>query len=182
MKKGILFLVLLAMLVVPLLAFAADDYLSHGMGTETAEGKSFYCLILERPRPSAGDVRYFITKCGDYTNWKLWPGKEKLYEGKEPHGALLTTYVNKITLDSLNGKKGMQDGSMIVNEDYSSDKKLMAVTVMYKTSNYNPEAGDWLWIKYDSALEILAEGKVQECIGCHSKAKDNDYIFTYKIK
>ncbi|MGH7901968.1 MAG: hypothetical protein ACRENZ_09545, partial [Thermodesulfobacteriota bacterium] len=27
-------------------------------------------------------------------NWKMWPGKEAFYKGTEPHGPLLTTYVN----------------------------------------------------------------------------------------
>ncbi|MDD5772957.1 MAG: cytochrome P460 family protein [bacterium] len=182
MKKYMLGLLLILVLGVQLAVFSADIGLSHGMDAKTKEGKSYYCLIMDRPRPSAGDVRYFITKCGTYTNWEMWPGKEKLYAGKEPHGSFLTLYVNKIALDSLTEKKDMQDGAMIVKENYSADKKLMAITVMYKVKGFDPAAGDWLWIKYDPAFEILAEGKVKECIDCHSKAKNADYIMTEKIK
>jgi hypothetical protein len=181
MKKYMMVL-LFVILAVPLVVFSEEAGLSHGMGTETPDGKSYYCLILERPRPSGGDVRYFITKCGAYTGWKLWPGKEKLFEGKAPHGALSTIYINKIALDSISEKKDMQDGAMIVKENYSSDKKLTAITVMYKVKDYNPAAGDWVWIKYDPDFEILSEGKVKECIDCHAEAKDKDYILTEKTK
>lgn len=182
MKKKMLCFLSFLILGISLAVFSEETGLSHGMDAQTKGGKSYYCLIMDRPRPSAGDVRYFITKCGSYTGWELWPGKEMLYAGKEPHGSFLTSYVNKIALDSLTEKKDMQDGAMIVKENYSSDKKLTAITVMYKVIGYNPAAGDWLWIKYDTAFEILAEGKVKECIDCHSKAKNTDYIFTERVK
>jgi len=43
-------------------------------------------------------------------NWKMWPGKKALYPGKEPHGALLTTYVNKTAYAAIKAKKGMLTG------------------------------------------------------------------------
>ncbi len=44
-------------------------------------------------------------------NWKMWPGKEAFYPGQEPHGALLTTYVNKTAYMAIEGKKGqLPDG------------------------------------------------------------------------
>jgi len=36
----------------------------------------------------------------------------------------------------------MADGSIIVMEDYTADKKLEGCTVMYKIKGYNLEAGD----------------------------------------
>lgn len=33
--------------------------------------------------------------------WRLWPGTEPLYTGTEPHGMLLTTYVNDLAHDPL---------------------------------------------------------------------------------
>ncbi|MBI5410178.1 MAG: cytochrome P460 family protein [Nitrospirae bacterium] len=42
-------------------------------------------------------------------------------------------------------------------------------------------AGDWYWAKYDAGFNILAEGKVEDCIKCHAEKKDNDYIFTGKV-
>jgi hypothetical protein len=120
----------------------------------------------------------------DYTKkWKMWPGKAALYKGTEPHGVLLTTYVNGPALNAISGKKGMLPyGSIVVKENYSSEKKLMAYTVMYKVKGYNPSGGDWFWAKYMPDGKIEAEGKVEMCISCHGKKKDNDYLFTGALK
>lgn len=116
-------------------------------------------------------------------NWKMWPGKKALYPGKEPHGALLTTYVNKTAYMAIEKKTGMlPDGSIIVKENYTPDKKLAALTVMYKVKGYNPAAGDWFWAKYLPDGKIAVEGKVQACIDCHGMAKANDYIAGTPLK
>jgi hypothetical protein len=116
-------------------------------------------------------------------NWKMWPGKKAFYPGKEPHGALLTTYVNKIAYDAIKGKKGqLPDGAIIVKENYSPDKKLGALTVMYKVKGYNPAAGDWFWVKYLPDGKVAVEGKVDACINCHASAKANDYVGTAPLK
>lgn len=123
-------------------------------------------------------------KAADYTQrWEMWPGKDSLYTGTEPHGALLTTYVNRPALRSIVMREGvMQHPAIIVKENYMPDKKLAALTVMYKVKGYNPEAGDWFWAKYAPDGKVEAEGKVAGCINCHAKAKGNDYLFTGKLK
>ncbi len=119
----------------------------------------------------------------DYTKLPMWPGKQALYPGTEPHGALLTTYVNKTALNDIQGKKGtLSAGSIVVKENYMPDKKLAAITVMYKVEGYNPEVGDWFWAKYTPDGKIEAEGKVVGCINCHGSKKDNDYIYTGELK
>ncbi len=116
-------------------------------------------------------------------NWKMWPGKEAFYPGQEPHGALLTTYVNKTAYMAIEGKKGqLPDGAIIVKENYTADKKLAALTVMYKVKGYNPQAGDWFWVKYLPDGKIAVEGKVDACIQCHGMQKTNDYITTAPLK
>lgn len=72
----------------------------------------------------------------------------------------------------------MADGSIIVKENYTLDKKLAALTVMYKMNKYNPDDGDWFWLKSSSEGKIEASGKVDSCIACHGKRAQNDYIFT----
>lgn len=134
------------------------------------------------PAADAEKLHSYLTKEKPYTKWKLWPGKGKLYKGTEPHGALLTTYVNDAALKSIKAKKGLKDGSIIVKENYMPDKMLGAVTVMYKIKGYNPEAGDIFWMKYLPDGKIAASGKVDMCIGCHTKAMGNDYLFTGKVK
>jgi len=126
-----------------------------------------------------GKALWDYLKKEDYAkNWKMLPGTTAFYAGKEPHGALLTTYVNKIAYDAIMGKQGMlPDGSIIVKENYSPDKKLGALTVMYKVKGYNPQAGDWFWVKYLPDGKVAVEGKVEACINCHTMAKATDYIF-----
>jgi hypothetical protein len=133
---------------------------------------------------ASGAALWDHIKKKDYTKgWKMWPGKTALYKGTEPHGTLLTTYVNGRAYKAIEAKKGMLPyGSIIVKENYSPDKKLMALTVMYKVKGYNPQAGDWFWAKYTSDGKIEAEGKVEACINCHGKKKDNDYVFTAPLK
>lgn len=138
-------------------------------------------VIKHMPWPAAGDLRYHITIHKPYDKWALWPGKGEMYKGKEPHGALLTAYVNEIALDSISKMKGMAEHSMIVKENYTPNKELAAITVMYKVKGYNPDGGDWFWAKYDAKFNILAEGKVKDCMDCHNSMKDNDYIFTGKV-
>lgn len=138
------------------------------------------------PAATGQDLWSYLTKVKYQESFTLWPGKGKLYKGTEPHGALLTTYVNRSALGAIQGKKGtMPAGSIVVKENYMPDKKLAAITVMYKVAGYNPGGGDWFWAKYTPGGKIEAEGKsgmADMCIGCHGKAKGNDFLFTGELK
>lgn len=137
--------------------------MSHGKDLPATDGKALY---------------QYITQTNPYEQWALWPGKDKFYKGTQPHGALLTTYVNKPALQALEKGKELPEGSIIVKENYTQDKELAAVTVMYKNTGYNPSAGDYFWLKYAPGGEIQAEGKVDGCINCHRAAQGNDWLFT----
>ncbi|EGJ48948.1 cytochrome P460 family protein [Desulfocurvibacter africanus] len=133
------------------------------------------------PQAEAKAVYTYMTKTSSYQQWGLWPGKDKLYQGTQPHGALLTTYVNELAAKALKDHKqaqGLPDGSMIVKENYSPDKKLMAVTAMYKKQGFAPQSGDWFWIKWMPDGKIEAAGEVGDCLKCHEQAKGSDYLFT----
>ncbi|HBR20991.1 MAG TPA: hypothetical protein DD713_00235 [Nitrospiraceae bacterium] len=134
------------------------------------------------PGPNAEKLNEYIVRYDPYKSWELWPKKGKLYKGTEPHGALLTTFINSTAHFSIKKKKGMEDGSIIVKENYSADKKFAALSVMYKIKGYNPDGGDWFWAQYDPDGKAIAAGKVKKCIDCHSTKKDNDYIFTGGVK
>ena len=116
----------------------------------------------------------------DYQNsWQLWPGKGELYEGTEPHGMLLTTYLNPAALDALtSGAGSMPAGAIIVKENYMPDGTLAAITTMFKVAEYNAEAGDWFWLKHGPDGTIEVEGRGAGCIACHSTRSDNDLVFT----
>ena len=162
MKQWILVLVV-GLIVMPSICIA-----NGGTGMLAADGKA---------------VINYISVIDSYQNWQLWPGKGKLYEGKHPHGAFLTTYLNTEAFSAVQSKTGMlPDGAIVVKENYTPEKKLAAITVMYKKSGYNTEAGDYFWIKYAPDGNILKEGKVAGCINCHTSVKANDWLFTGPIK
>ncbi len=130
------------------------------------------------PAAKGEQLSRHILKDSPYTEWSLFPGTKKLYKGTEPHGALLTTYVNDVALDSIKKKKAFGEGSIIVKENYMPDKKLAALTVMYKVKSFNPEAGDWFWLKTTPDGRVEDSGKMAMCIACHAKVKAKDYVFT----
>ena len=137
---------------------------------------------LTLPGPSATALYTYIMKLDPYSQWELWPGKGKLYRGTEPHGSFLTTYVNGRAYGSAQKKTAMPDGAIIVKENYTPDKTLAALTVLYKIKGYNPEKGDWFWAQYEPNGKEVASGKIDSCIACHETRKDNDYIFTGPVK
>lgn len=153
---------------------------------------SILCLIVAgsafamsggKPDPAGKEVIEYLSQQDYQNNWQLWPGKDKLYKGAHPHGAFLTSYVSDGALEAINGKQGViPDGEFVVKENYSPEKKLAAITVMYKQAGYNPEGGDWFWLKYKPDGSIEKEGKVGGCIGCHASVKANDWLFTGPVK
>lgn len=133
--------------------------------------------------PEGRAVVAFLSQGSDYRNWPLWPGKGELYPGQHPHGAFLTTYVNGQAAQAILARAGkLPDGAMVVKENYSADRQLAAITVMYRVKGYNPDGGDWFYLKYAPDGRIDQEGKVAGCIGCHAAVKGNDWLFTGPVK
>lgn len=137
----------------------------------------------QNPDTTGASLWTHLQRANFERNWSTWPGKGKLYRGREPHGALLTTYLNGLAYDALTNKAGkMPVGAIIVKENYAPDSTLAATTVMYKVADYNPEAGDWFWVKFlsDGKVDMdgKAQGRVPTCIQCHRAQTNNDYVFT----
>jgi hypothetical protein len=122
-----------------------------------------------------------------YRNWAPVPGQsDDFYEGSSPHGAFLKMYLNRTAAGNL---KELPNGSMVVKENYGPDRKtLMAITVMYRSKGYNPDAGDWYWVKYNpdgtvakappamNSMPLM--GKPGGCIKCHGEGADGgDFAF-----
>lgn len=133
----------------------------------------------------AAELWTYLTD-SDYQSWPLWPGKGERYPGGDPHGSTLTTYTNATTAGALEAGSGsLPGGSIIVKENYMPSGELEAITTMYKVEGYNPDAGDWYWVKFlpDGTVDMdgMAQGKVPGCIACHSGKADNDYIFTGEL-
>lgn len=140
-------------------------------------------VMMQETMPAADGMalKTYITETAPYEKWELWPGKGRLYPGSEPHGAYLTTYVNAAALEAITAKAGtLPGGAMVVKENYTPGKELAAITVMYKVNDYNPDGGNWYWLKYTPDGTVEAEGKVDGCINCHSNVRSSDWMFTYK--
>lgn len=132
---------------------------------------------------TTGAALWAHLEAAPYTSWAMWPGRAALYPGTEPHGMLLTTYVNRLGLDAINtGAGSMPVGAIVVKENYMPDSTLAAVTVMYKAAGYAPDAGNWFWVKRNADGTIEAEGRVPMCQGCHASQAGNDYLFTGPLR
>ncbi len=125
----------------------------------------------------------YMTVEHPYQNYPTWPGKEGFYESTMPPGNILKLYINDLALDTVVNKKGVfPDGSLLIKENYTDDKKVFVITVMYKMKGFNPAGHDWYWISYKPDGEVHMEGKVDPCINCHIGVAGNDYVFTGSIK
>jgi hypothetical protein len=125
-----------------------------------------------------------------YDRWQMWPGTETLYKGSNPHGALLTTYINSIGYEAVaKSEKELPPGTIIAMENYMDDKTLKAIDVMYNLVPFDPEHGNWFWVKFapDGKLfkverdgeTLTLVGKIAECIECHSASSSRtQYIMT----
>ena len=176
--KKYLILAVLAIAAAGLAACAGGHY---GHDHDHDHGHSHSAA--ELPAAKADSVIKYISDISPYQNWDLWPGKGKLYEGQHPHGAFLTTYVNESAAKALKNKAGeLPPGAIVVKENYTPEKKLAAVTVMYKKAGYDPAAGNYYWLKYAPDGTVQKSGKVDGCINCHQSVKGNDWLFTGPIK
>ena len=120
-----------------------------------------------------GDERYAET-------WELWPETVELHPGAEPHGALLTTFVNPIARAALRRRAlALPPGAAVVMENYLPDTTLVAVTVMVRSAGYDPGRHDWFRARYGSTGEIEAAGRVEACAECH--AREPDQLFSGEL-
>lgn len=120
-----------------------------------------------------------ITKESPYTQWSFWPDHQGMQPGRAPHGPLHKVYVNERALNS--SRPPVQYGSIAVKENYGKDKELKAITVMYKINGYNPDAGDWFWVKYSPDGKADKFGKPAGCVGCHGTRAKNDFILVHEF-
>ncbi|TWT64027.1 cytochrome P460 family protein [Rubinisphaera italica] len=129
------------------------------------------------------DDRFWgFLKQAQYQNWASLPGiPSDGYPGNSPHGKHVKLYVNRTAAADQNA---FQSGSILVKENYDeSGKTLMAVTVMYRSKGFAPDAGDWYWAKYESNGRVSTmnnmriSGRVGMCIDCHQSAQGDDFVF-----
>ena len=147
--------------------------------------------VAATPPDTTGGAIWRHLRTANYQTWQKWPGKRALYPGNDPHGMLLTTYVNDAAYQAITNKAGtMPEGAIIVKENYMPDSTLAAVTVMYKAATgYNPTHNNWFFSKHmpDGSLDktptgAAMQGRVPGCQSCHRTKPNNDYLFTGSIQ
>lgn len=131
------------------------------------------------PRADGQALFSYLTQTVDYTRWPYWPTKEALYPGQYPHGTFLTTYVNPIAHAAIEAQQGvLPPGSIVIKENYSASKQLVAISVAYKNPQDSSPQGDYFWAEFTPDGQILQEGSPETCISCHTAVRDNDWLFT----
>ena len=137
-------------------------------------------IFAELPGPNADALWEYITKDSPYSKWSFWPDHQGMQPGRAPHGPLHKVYVNGPLIGSP--QPPVAYGSIQVKENYSSNQKLKAITVMYKIQGFNPADGDWFWVSYSPDGKAEEAGKVEACIGCHGTRSKNDFILVHDFK
>ena len=132
---------------------------------------------LKVPGADVAEIYKYITALDSYNKWGLWPGTKRMSKARPPLG-VINTFVNDNAAYSIRKGQTMIDSSFIVTENYDENKNFTGLFVMYKIKDYNPSAGDWFWAQYGPRGKVVSAGQVKACIDCHTKQKDNDYIFT----
>lgn len=134
------------------------------------------------PQPTFEQKLWDYLKGARYENWAPMPGKSDGYlPGQSPHGEFLKLYANR---SAAGNPQELPHGSVIVKENYGRDKRtLMAVTIMYRSKDFDPAHHDWYYVKYDPTGRVSemqgmrVAGNVKMFIDCHGNAKDGDFVF-----
>jgi cytochrome c5/cytochrome c553 len=144
------------------------------------------------PGPDGAALLDYILNQNPYTQWGTWTADRwtdfsGYIQSGAPHGNTVRLFVNDVALEAVQADDFdgvLPYGSIIVKENYGGSVDdpgaLAALTVMYKVEGYNPDAGDWFWLKAaGDGSAIDAEGKIDGCIGCHSQEGNADYLLRY---
>ncbi|MCF6247765.1 MAG: cytochrome P460 family protein [Desulfobacula sp.] len=136
--------------------------------------------MAQMPDADPKELWNHITKISPYTQWKFWDDHPGMVKGREPHGSFHKVYVNDQAYGSHSAP--LKYGAIQVKENYNKNKKLMALTVMYKVKGYNPDDGDWFWVKYSLSGKAKPYGKPAGCIGCHGGRASNDFVLVHEFE
>ena len=136
----------------------------------------------------------------NYKNWAPPAGQDgDFFEGSSAHGQLHKLYLNRT---AASRPEALPDESVIVMENYQSNKMLESISVMLRSEGSNPSQQDWYWITYGPDGSVIGSKKdnhsdlpVQQepnssfvstasavvlgssCIQCHQKAAGDDFVY-----
>ena len=150
------------------------------VGLVTACGPS--TAVPDPPPLTAADIdgeRLWVRITGetDYRDYPEWPDRAGLMPGQSPHGVWHRLYGNPTLFDALPRRDARApEGAILVKENYDNNKNLVALTVMAKVADFDPDNGDWFWASYRPDGTVNAAGGLGGCISCHEGMRSNDFV------
>jgi hypothetical protein len=136
----------------------------------------------------------YSTMMSDYEGYQSWYKVNKETITGDPFNALgpahagkegfREIYVNRTGKAVSTGKADYPYpvGTIIVKETYPGEGGMKGnldnLTIMVKrSSGYDPANNNWEYLMITADNEVMAQGKLDMCIGCHAVAADDDYVF-----
>jgi hypothetical protein len=170
MKKYLLFmLVAVVSLMVACGQQTAEEQNNEEMPAEETTNEE-----METPEETTAETLWADIQ--NREEWPLMPGTEEMQEGKSPHGAFLTTYINEPAMEAIDANAEMMpDGAIVAKENYNENEEYVKLTAMAKMD------GSWYWLVYGPEGEVMNEGEIQSCIDCHNNA-EKDMLFYWKAE
>ena len=111
-------------------------------------------------------------------------GGNRIYGPDNPHHEkYITVYVNPVGRPAMmeQAKPSFPEGSVIVKEklpDKSSQTPELLTVMIKRGKGFNNESGDWEYMVVDgSGTKVEAQGKLENCQGCHQANRQKDYVF-----
>ena len=108
----------------------------------------------------------------------------RIYGPDNPHHEkYITVYVNAVGRPAMmeQAKPSFPEGSVIVKEklpDKSSQTPELLTVMIKRGKGFNNESGDWEYMVTDgSGTKVEAQGKLENCQGCHQANQQKDYVF-----
>lgn len=120
----------------------------------------------------------------DFSAWGTWTKLNAArWKSKTHGGKWVDVYVPAEQLAAYKDRSNPAPvGMQVAKVQYTSEDapNPVAITAMVKKdAGYDPEHGDWYYgmLSPDGKFAKGPQGKVKGCRGCHTRARDKDYLF-----
>jgi len=137
----------------------------------------------------AGHYLDIYKKNEQYFTFPKWKETYDLTKGiieSDAHNAYVEILMNNKAVEAyVEIKPLFPVGSRVFKPLYSDKegKEFARLVIMEKMKpGYDTSNGDWWYGVYDeSGMEMAYEGRIPECISCHTMAKETDYLFSRSV-
>ena len=129
----------------------------------------------------AADLWEAIEGFSDWNEPAGWEGINASADGT--HGPYVQIWGDDATLSAIENETEIPDGGTLVKCGYTDpdgtlvDGSGHALTAMQKIDGYDPDNGDWFWVKFKLGTGEVDgfAGREGFCSGCHTDA-DGDFV------